>query len=92
MECGEAAAMLKRLGGGVYIGAGRGAELSSPWTRGRRRGRVCARMSSEAGDEREHEGELTVKRWPRERMEEEDGEVLAKTATVRPWALGGLRW
>ena len=91
MECGEAAGVLERLEGGLYIGAGRGAELSSPRTRGRRRGRVCVRMSSEAGGEREQEGELTGKRRPRERREDDDGDEPSQTATVRPWARGGLR-
>ena len=35
-------------------------------------------MSSELGDERGQKGELTGKRQPRERREEEDGELRAK--------------
>ena len=51
-------------------------------THGRRHGRVCTRMSSGLGDEREQEGELTGKRRPRERREEEDGELQAKPPLV----------
>ena len=52
--------------------------LSLPRTRGRHRGRVCTHPSSLADNEGEQEGELTGKRRPRERREEEDGELRAK--------------
>ena len=57
----------------------------------RRRGRVCTRMSSGLGDEREQEGELTGKRRPRERREDDDGDEPSQIDIVHPWARGGLR-
>ena len=57
---------------------GKEAELASSWIRVRRHGCVCVLESLEVGDEREQEGELMGKRRPRERREEEDGELRAK--------------
>ena len=64
--------------------------LASTRTRGRHRGRVCTRMSSEAGDEGGTMEALTGQRRPREHVEDDNGDEQSQTATVRPWTRGDL--
>ena len=49
-ECGKAAGELETLGGGLFIGGAREAELAPPATRVRHRGRVCSCMGSGEGN------------------------------------------
>ena len=67
---------------------GGAAALASPRTRIRCHRRVCTRMRSKLGDEREQEGELTGKRRPRERRRDRLNTIKARASTVRPWACG----
>ena len=62
--------------------------LASPWTRGRRRGRVPTRMSSETGDEGGTVESLTGQRRPREHGEDDDGDEQSQTEHC---ALVGVR-
>ena len=57
----------------------------------RRRGCMPTCMSSEVDDDGGTGRKLTGKRRPRERREDDNGDEPSQTATMRPWARGGLR-
>ena len=90
MECAEAAGVLERFGGGLYIvGRGHGRAGIAVDTRLAPRTRVLAHGLGE-GDELLMQGSRRRGR-ARGQEEKEPNAIKARSATVRPWAHGGLR-
>ena len=67
------------------------AELAPPQTHVQRRGRVPTLASSEVGNDGGTVRKLTGNRRPKEKQRKKPSTIKARSATVRPWALGGER-